>query len=434
MSIEGDKRWIRGIGFVVVFLWAVTVSAQTYNSGSTGADGAFAPAADTTLALPPGGVFNFTTVNIPAGVTVTFTPNAANTPVTILATGEVNIGGVISVNGSNGLGASSTGLIVNPGRAGGPGGFSGGPGGARGATNRNGTNSQGPGGGTPGKNGSYGAPAGFGSLIPLFGGSGGGGGNAPSGRSGASGGGGGDGSIPPNTFTCLERGGGGSGGAIRLVAPEITGTGTLVAIDGRFGCFSFTTQGIIRLEAFNLNYTGASSPLFLTSISPGPVTAASTPPLINLPTLTISTVGGVASPANPGGSLTSADISLPATAINPIPVTLTATNTPVGTVFTVRLIPQFAPKVDVASVPSTGTFSSSTATANITFPVGQVSILNAFASFTLPAQTASLYPLIDGEPVERIMIAAHYGAPSTVTLITKSGKKVKADQLLKGGR
>lgn len=37
--------------------------AQTFNSGSTGADGAFSPTANTTLSLPPSGVFNFTTKN-----------------------------------------------------------------------------------------------------------------------------------------------------------------------------------------------------------------------------------------------------------------------------------------------------------------------------------------------------------------------------------
>ena len=36
--------------------------AQTFNSCSTGADGAFNPSANTTLTLPSNGVFNFTTV------------------------------------------------------------------------------------------------------------------------------------------------------------------------------------------------------------------------------------------------------------------------------------------------------------------------------------------------------------------------------------
>jgi hypothetical protein len=51
--------------------------------------GSPAPTENTILQLPSDGVFNFTTVDIPAGVTVTFSKNTTNTPVYILATGDV---------------------------------------------------------------------------------------------------------------------------------------------------------------------------------------------------------------------------------------------------------------------------------------------------------------------------------------------------------
>jgi hypothetical protein len=121
-------------------------------------------------------------------------------------------------------------------------------------------------------------------------------------------------------------------------------------------------------------------------------------------------------------------VSLPSGTNNPVSVTLTAANTPVGTGFTVRLLPQFGVATSVSSFASTGTFATSTATANVNFPTGQVSVLNAFGSFTLP-QIASLFPLIDGEEVARIMVAAAYGEPSTFTLMTKSGREVRLDQL-----
>lgn len=54
--------------FVVNCCWVS--SAIAFDSGSTGADGDFAPASDITLGLPDSGIFNFTTVNIPEGVTV----------------------------------------------------------------------------------------------------------------------------------------------------------------------------------------------------------------------------------------------------------------------------------------------------------------------------------------------------------------------------
>ena len=110
------------VGTAIVCLAATPLAAQTVTCGSTGADGAFNPTADTTLALPPSGVFNFTTVNISSGVIVTFTKNVANTPATILATGDVTITGAIEVRGKNG---TTSGI---PGQ-GGPGGFDGGMGG-----------------------------------------------------------------------------------------------------------------------------------------------------------------------------------------------------------------------------------------------------------------------------------------------------------------
>src|SRR5437867_965457 len=176
MNTPRIRGWLGVTSFVMVLLWTVTVSAQTFSSGSTGADGAFAPTANTTLTLPPNGVFNFTTVNIPSGVTVTFVKNAANTPVTILASGTVTVAGTISVNGTIGTAGTTTGPLFNPGAPGGPGGFVGGQGGARGGSSLP-SHGHGPGGGPPdtvtsSNAGSYGAPAAFVSLLPLFGGSG----------------------------------------------------------------------------------------------------------------------------------------------------------------------------------------------------------------------------------------------------------------------
>ncbi|MGH7207334.1 MAG: hypothetical protein ACREI2_14125 [Nitrospiraceae bacterium] len=449
MRTQCMQRWIGGLTLVPILFWAGTVSGQTFSSGSTGADGAFAPTATTTLTLPPNGVFNFTTVNIPSGVTVTFAKNAANTPVTMLATGAVTVAGTISVNGTTGANGMFSGPLFNPGAPGGPGGFAGGQGGARDGSSLP-SHGHGPGGGPPATvtvfiAGSYGAPASFVSLLPLFGGSGGGGASAGSGASGASGGGGGGAIVIASSSSITVNGtiqakggdgggagsgGSGSGGAIRLVATQITGTGTLNADGGTGGG---RLPGRIRLEAFTLGFSGTIVPasptsVLSTSTAPGPVTASSTPALINLPTLTISSVGGGATPATPGGSYTTADVSLPPGTTNPVPVIITANNIPVGTVFTVRLLPQFGAATSVSSFASTGTFATSTATANVNFPTGQVSVLNAFGSFTLP-QIASLFPLIDGEEVERIMVAAAYGERSILTLMTKSGREVRPDQL-----
>ena len=74
-------------------------AAFAFNSGSTGADGPFAPTVNTTVPLPPSGIFNFTSVTIPVGVTVKFQRNVTNTPVVILASGDVTIAGTLDISG-----------------------------------------------------------------------------------------------------------------------------------------------------------------------------------------------------------------------------------------------------------------------------------------------------------------------------------------------
>jgi len=181
--------WIRRglLGASLLLLVPGLASAQTFSSGSTGADGAFAPTCTptpctVTVPLPPSGVFNFTTITIPAGVNVTFERNAANTPVTLLATGDATIAGGILLNGQPGQDAVA-GIVSSP-RAGrgAPGGFDGGEGG-KGLITTSGVAGLGPGGGrggffqstffgsgpTGGGGASYADRYGSPALLPLLG-------------------------------------------------------------------------------------------------------------------------------------------------------------------------------------------------------------------------------------------------------------------------
>ncbi|MEW6246474.1 MAG: hypothetical protein AB1555_07175 [Nitrospirota bacterium] len=441
--------WIISLTLTLLLGGIEPLPAQTYSSGSTGTLGAFNPTTNTTVTLPPDGVLNYTTVNIPAGVTVTFQRNAANTPVILLATGDVTIAGTISVNGSNGANPASTPAL------GGPGGFTGG---LPGSTP---TAGSGPGGGAASGNADYGAPASFVSLLPLFGGSGGGGGlvNAISSAGGGGGGGAiviasstritiaGTGSVTANGGSggfgvggTAFNAGGGSGGAIRLVAPMVTGTGTLSA-NGGFGSGTGAAAGTgrIRIESFTVGFTGPALPLDVIpstsfSTAPGPVTPAGNPGLINLPTLRITQVGGLTTPATPTGSYSTADVVLPGGTANPVQVTLAVTNTPFPSSFTVKVVPRSgSPSTVTASAVPGGTFASATYTANVTLPTGQVSLLNAFGTFTLP-QLAGLFPPIDGEPVDHVLMAASYGEDSEAFLVTKSGKIARAGSVLQLGK
>ena len=106
-----------GTAMVCVFS-APAVFAQGFDSGSDGSMGALLVTSNTTLALPPDGVFRFTTITVASGTALNFTPNALNTPVYLLATGDVAISGTIDVSGSAGSNVA--------GGRGGPGGFDGG--------------------------------------------------------------------------------------------------------------------------------------------------------------------------------------------------------------------------------------------------------------------------------------------------------------------
>ncbi|MEW6248910.1 MAG: hypothetical protein AB1555_19705 [Nitrospirota bacterium] len=383
------------------------VFAQAFSSGSTGASGALAPASNTTIALPADGILHYTTVTIPAGVTVSFQPNATNTPVTLLATGDVSISGTLNLNGTAGTGNAAT-PLVNAGGLPGPGGFAGGQSGARGNSNNDAADGQGPGGGaaTSGgfgsTGGTYGPPSTFVSLIPLFGGSGGGGFKGTINTSGLAGGGGGGAIVIASSTKITVNGtitakggngaapgyvyaGGGSGGAIRLVAPEIAGTGTL-DVSGGAGGNPAAGGGRVRLEAFKMEFAGSvvpstSSPSISTVC--GPVTTLSTPPLASVPALTISSIAGVAV-SSTTGSYATADVLLPPETTNPVTVVVTGTNIPVGSTFKLKHVPQFSLGPVVSTATSTGTLASSTATFSVTLPLGRVSVLNAYSDFTLP--------------------------------------------------
>jgi hypothetical protein len=121
-------------------VFASPAAHAAFNSGSTGADGALSPTVNTEIQLPASGVLNYTTINIPTGVTVKFKKNTANTPVYILASGDVTVAGTIDIRGEDGkpTGTAGDGALGDDGvpGAGGPGGYDGGRGGREDASQR----------------------------------------------------------------------------------------------------------------------------------------------------------------------------------------------------------------------------------------------------------------------------------------------------------
>jgi hypothetical protein len=441
-----------GAFLLLVTLLLASPALGQFDSGSTGENGSFPPIAipegttEITIALAAvgggdnvafsggseplatarlpatpadgfaDGVLRFSSFELPADVTLRFSPHPANPPVTILCQGDVVVRGTISLNGENGGGAGTGG-----GGAPGPGGFRGGSGGT---TTASGGAGLGPGGGAPGTvlgatgggagfalagtlaesdDGSRcpqcGAPYGTNFLRPLIGGSGGGGGYISSGGSvpGATGGGGGGAiAVASSTRILVEGriearggnagingsggggGGGGSGGAIRLTAPILEGTNQSLdtsrgegapRVNGPFG--GAGSRGRIRLESFR-----SSLPCPITGVCtvgvPGPVLAAS------LATLVIESVEGEAVTSTPSGSLGGVDVAVPAP--GSIAVGLRATGLLPGRTITLLVKPENGTPFTVTSPGLVGTTEDSSISVNVDLPGSGTYFLEATAS------------------------------------------------------
>jgi uncharacterized delta-60 repeat protein len=268
---------------------ATNPAGDTLSIGSTGRDGDFRPVTNVTIDMRdhPDGIYHYKSVNIPAGVTVTFKANTTNAPVTWLVQDDVTIDGTVNLDGES-FPPNADSLWLGLGTVGGPGGFPGGsctgPG--------TGKPGDGPGGGQagnriPGGHGSFGTRGnslqgraasgevyGDASLIPLVGGSGGGGGDY-SGRAIRGAGGGGailiatagrirvDGKIESRGgttdggFIYSHIGGNGSGGAIRLLATTVEGSGVLNVTRGPGTAFEQGGgDGRVRIDALRDNFQG----------------------------------------------------------------------------------------------------------------------------------------------------------------------------------
>lgn len=296
--------------FLAVILLAaaslVPAWAQNFDAGSNGSLGALnVTEADVIVDLPPDGRLHYTTVTVGAGRTLRFQRNALNTPVQLLAQGDVVIDGVISVDGSTAPASPPIG------GAAGPGGFDGGkpgfgaefgpgdgygPGGGTGGLDNDSTAGAGAGVHAVGANGpqQHGRPYGTPLLIPLLGGSGGGGHAGQPGRGG--GGGGGALLIAANTRIVLgengsvtARGGGrgsssrnaGSGGAIRLLAPKVEGTGKVNVFGGDSGAWG--NHGRIRVDCLDKTaLTLKFEPISFTTVGANMFVAPSVIPRLDL--------------------------------------------------------------------------------------------------------------------------------------------------------
>lgn len=412
------------LGLLVFSFYSSFIFA--FSSGSTGADGAllvdFATHPTFEINLPPSGKLNYTTVTIESGCVVTFKKNALNTPVYMLATGDVVIYGTINIDGSSGTQSPPVG------GAGGAGGYDGGmpgilgaapgaghgPGGGKGGTNNDPNNNLSAGAGSYGTqptvpSGDYSTSDGitYGSplLVPMVGGSGGGGTEGQPGRGGAGGGGailiasdtsieikstgkitarGGHNSGAPQT------GGQGSGGAVRLVAPVVKGMGTLDVQGGFTDQYYGATggHGRIRIDTLNRNETKFTfSPLEVASM--GSFMAVFPEPN---PSLDIIHVAGTDIPVGTGNAV---QIVLPFGSSTSQTVTVQAKDFPDDIYVEIAVIPENGTK-STYYTPVDMDVNPDTASKTVTIPNNVVT--HVFA-WTCPTPTPSPTPSPTPTPI-----------------------------------
>ena len=324
-------------------------------------------------------VYHFTSIHIAPNTAVRLAGAAVNAaPIHWLASGAVLIEGTLDLNGEAGHPYTNVATERQP-SVPGAGGFPGGMGGnaAAGIPAESG---RGPEGGAVGVGGKFtGNPL----LVPLVGGSGGGGqSDARTFRFGGGGGAGGgalliassasirvDGAIFANGGASQGGAcgsGAGAGGAIRLAAPTVSGTGRLQVREGAMDTTcgkAGATPGRIRLEAFDDRFTGQNDGP-LQRASPTATFVPTTPPS----KVRVVRIAGLDVPPNPTGSFVLPDVTINQSAA--VLVEVEAREVPIGTKVDLHLVAEDGTTQVVQTGPLQGTEQLSTASASVTFPTG----------------------------------------------------------------
>jgi hypothetical protein len=364
-----------------------------FSSGSTGQDGAYKPTVSGNFdptkfsgSGVPNNVFNFTTITIPAGVTITLTAGLDNAPVYWLAKGDVDIEGTLDLSGSPGTPGTMDVDLRLPAFAG-SGGYGGGVGGNW-STGQRPTPGSGPGGGASSicpSDGVGGTFTGNQYLIPLVGGSGGGGylGHDGTNVFGGGGGAGGgalllasstniiiNGTITANGGQAVAQGdgcypgGSGSGGAIRLVSNTISGKGTVTALGGvdEYHPIGSGSPGRVRLEAYTI---ASTIQLNATPVGESTPTIPLYPPTAVQPSVLVTSINGTPITENP---FKFPDIKIDTA--NPVPVLITSHQVPVGTTATLIILGESADQDSGLQCTLAGTLATSTCTISVKYAFG----------------------------------------------------------------
>ena len=373
---------------LAAFFGALTAHAQL-SIPSDGSDGAFAPVANVEIDLglattalwnAPGSgngvydadkwavVFKYSSVNIPAGVKVTFKNHPTYAPVVWLVQGSVTIDGELNLDGKPGTIDSTARLIPSePG----PGGYRGGASGPSGWGS-----GMGPGGTITtnfGNNATYAGSYGNPQIIPLIGGSG----LAARYTAGQPSGGGGGGAIAVFAANQISLSGTvsaiggayadnyGSGGAVRLVASVVAGVGQVRCVTS-----GVNNPGRIRIE------TNSLTPSLLTFPETIGVPPANPPviwPAANAPIAKVISVDAVNAPLDPRAPLVAgADVAIQDS--NQVDILIETQNFPIEGVVQLNITPKFGNRTTLNATRLSGDITSATWRVQTTLPQGFVTL------------------------------------------------------------
>jgi len=326
-------------------------------------------------------VFKYSSINIgPNATNVTFLNHPTHAPVVWLVQSNVTINGIVNLNGQPAQ--TSAPQIYTPTEPG-PGGFRGGANGPVGAGA-----GFGPGGAQPGSGNGYdgdGADASYigvygnPQVLPLIGGSGSG---AYNGASGSGAGGAilivAGGTVTVNgQITALGGTGNvnlgisgviGASGAIRIVANQILGNGTIDA-GSQLGAFNDeepATGGRTRMEA---NTLSPQLTIFPNTEAVPPGTTPVIFPPANAPTVSVLSVGTQTAPLDPQAAVaSSADIGIQTN--GPVTITLQTENFPIEGAVGLRITPKYGSALGLTASYVSGNINQATWQVTSTLPQG----------------------------------------------------------------
>jgi hypothetical protein len=307
-------------------------------------------------------VFKYSSVNIALNATVTFKNHPTHAPVVWLVNGSVTINGTLNLDGQSQT--TDTVALPEPG----PGGFRGG---ARSQGALGIGSGFGPGGGDYQDSGGYADYHAYGDpqIVPLIGGSGG---SAWSVYNAGAGGGAiliasADTVTLEGTITAFGGFGpnssSGSGGAVRIMADQIQGT-------GRIDAGSPIHTGRIRLEANNV-----SSQL---SLNPPTTVVVPTPLVIwpdaSAPVVRVVSVAAQSAPTDPKAAMSVSGDDLTIGTTNAVVIELQTANFPVNGIVNVYIKPRNAEQAILPASYVSGNSTLATWQLNTVLPVGHTVI------------------------------------------------------------